>query len=157
MSASSSTDLKINNEDSYDDLLIAIEASTGILSLLIAVCDASNLREEIIARYESELSSDIRAFRLPVPRVKPSLTTAIADLVKTDEYLQSGSKAVLTVTGAEQLYALKHGAEKSEQEIFFGYLQWTREALQKFSYPIVLWVTNQMLVDLSKKAPDFWS
>ncbi|WP_045056942.1 tetratricopeptide repeat protein [Aliterella atlantica] len=157
MVAKTSTNVEINNEDSYDDLLVSIEVSVGMLSILIAVCDDSNLREEIITRYESALSSDIRNFKLTIQRGEPSLKTAIAQLVENNEYLQTGGKAVITVTGTEQLYFLKLGAEKSEQEIFFGYLQWTREALQEFSYPIVLWVTNQMLVNLSKKAPDFWS
>jgi tetratricopeptide (TPR) repeat protein len=40
---------------------------------------------------------------------------------------------------------------------FFGYLQWTREGLREFPYPIVLWVTPQILSQLSSKAPDFWS
>lgn len=157
MVAKTSINIEINNDDSYDDLIVSIESSTGMLSLLIAVCDDSNLREEIITKYESELTSDIRAFRLTLPRGEPSLKTALAQLVENNEYLQNGGKAVLTVTGTEQLYFLKLGAEKSEQEIFFGYLQWTRESLQEFPYPIVLWVTNQMLVNLSKKAPDFWS
>lgn len=157
MVAKTSTNLEINNEDSYDDLLVSIEVSTGILSLLITVCDDSSFREEIITKYESELSLDIRPFRLTIPRGEPSLKTALTQLVENNEYLQTGGKAVITVTGTEQLYFLKLGAEKSEQEVFFGYLQWTREALQEFPYPIVLWVTNQMLVNLSKKAPDFWS
>lgn len=132
MTANSLTDLKINNKDSYDDLLVSIDASTGMFSLLIAVGDDLNFREEIITKYESELSSDIRAFRLTIPRVRPSLKTALTNLVKNDEYLQNGGNAVLTVTGTEQLYVFNDGTEKSEQEIFFGYLQWTREALQEF-------------------------
>lgn len=152
-----STDIKVNNEDSYDDLLVSIEASTGMLSLLIAVCDDNNFRKKIITKYESELSPDIRPFKLAIPRVRPSLKAALNQLVENNEYLQIGGLAVITVTGIEELYSLKFGAEKSEQEIFFGYLQWTREALQEFPHPIVVWVTNQMVVALSKKAPDFWS
>ena len=29
--------------------------------------------------------------------------------------------------------------------------------MRQFPYPVVLWVTQQILVNLSKKAPDFWS
>ncbi|HEY9906476.1 MAG TPA: tetratricopeptide repeat protein, partial [Thermosynechococcaceae cyanobacterium] len=74
-----------------------------------------------------------------------------------DDYLSAGGKAVLTVTGATQLGFLRLGQEKSEQEIFFGYLQWTRESLPEFRYPIVLWMTQQLLTQLRKQAPDFWS
>ncbi|MCL1473437.1 tetratricopeptide repeat protein, partial [Argonema antarcticum] len=145
------------NQENYEDLLVTIEASQGVLSLLIAVCDDSNFRDRIIARYEAELGSDIRNYRVELPRGEPSIRAAIAEVVQADEYLQNGGKAVLTVTGAEKLYFLKLGAERSEQEIFFGYLQWTREALREFPYPIVIWVTNQILINLIKKAPDFWS
>jgi tetratricopeptide (TPR) repeat protein len=46
---------------------------------------------------------------------------------------------------------------KTLQDKFFGYLQWTREALRDFRFPVVLWVTYQVLNNLSRKAPDFWS
>ncbi|MCL1466882.1 tetratricopeptide repeat protein [Argonema galeatum] len=145
------------NQENSEDLLVTIEASQGVLSLLIAVCDDSNFRDGIIARYEAELAPDIRNYRVELPKGEPSIRAAIAEVLQADEYLQNGSKAVLTVTGAEKLYFLKLGAERSEQEIFFGYLQWTREALREFPYPIVIWVTNQILINLIKKAPDFWS
>jgi tetratricopeptide (TPR) repeat protein len=90
-------------------------------------------------------------------RGEPSLRAAIEGIVQNDEYLKQGGRAVLTVTGAEQLFVLKLGAERSEQEIFFGYLQWTREALREFPYSIVVWITQQIERSLSKQAPDFWS
>ena len=150
-------DPEVENQKAYDELLVAIEASEGMLSLLIAVCDDSNYRKQVIERYEAELQQNIPSYQLELPRGEPSLKAAIAELVQRDEYLQNGGKAVLTVIGAEKLYFLKLGAERSEQEIFFGYLQWTREGLREFPYPIVLWVTNQILANLRKKAPDFWS
>ena len=157
MVAQSDSNYKIDNEISYEDLLVSIEASDGILSLLIAVCDDSDVRDRIIERYEAELDQNIRPYRVTLARGEPSLRAAIAELLQEDEYLQNGGRAVLTVIGAEKLYFLKLGAERSEQEIFFGYLQWTREGLREFPFPIVLWVTNQILANLIKKAPDFWS
>ena len=152
-----SLDLREQNEDSYEDLLVSIEASEGMLSLLIAVCDDSEFRERIIERYAAELQPNIRPYRVTLARGEPSLKAAIAELVQGDEYLRSGGRAVLTVTGVEKLYFLKLGAQRSEQEIFFGYLQWTREGMREFPFPIVLWMTNQIQRELSKKAPDFWS
>jgi tetratricopeptide (TPR) repeat protein len=147
----------VQNERSYEDLLVSIEANTDKLNLLIGVCDDSNLRDEIIQQYEAELEPDIRCYRVVLGRGEPSLRAAIEEVVQNDEYLQQGGQAVLTVTGAEQLFVLKLGAERSEQEIFFGYLQWTREALREFPYSIVLWITHQIERSLSKQAPDFWS
>ena len=157
MDAQASSDLTIQNENSYEDLLVSIEASEGRLSLLIGVCDDNEFRERIIARYEAELQPDVRPYRVTLARGEPSLSAAIAQLVQGDEYLRQGGRAVLTVTGIEQFYFLKLGAKRSEQEIFFGYLQWTREAMREFPFPIVLWVTQQIQASLSKKAPDFWS
>ncbi len=150
-------DPDVQNQQVYEDLLVAVEASAGTLSLFIAVCDNDELRNQIILRYENELQPAIRPYRLTLARGEPSLRLAISQLVHRDEYLSQGGRAVLTVTGTEQLSFLHLGEERSEQEIFFGYLQWTREGLREFPYPIILWVTNQLLANLSKKAPDFWS
>ena len=149
-----STDL---NEDNYDDLIVSIEASVGKLSLLIAVCDDVNFRNQIIDRYETELKSETRPYRVTLDRKEPSLRAVIAQLIQSDDYLQKNNKGIITVTGTEELYFLRLGEERSEQEIFFGYLQWTREALREFHYPIVLWVNKQILNSLIKQAPDFWS
>ncbi|MBD2493849.1 tetratricopeptide repeat protein [Nostoc sp. FACHB-280] len=145
------------NRDAYDDLIVSIDAKANRLNLLIGVCDDASFRDEIIAQYEAELQPQIRCFRTTLARGEPSLRAAVAKLVESEEYLQQHNPAVISVTGAEQLHFLKLGEERSEQEIFFGYLQWTREGLREFPFAIVLWVTNQILVELIKKAPDFWS
>lgn len=149
------------NQDNYDDLLVSIAAGQGQLNLLISVSDDPELRQKIIEQYETELSPNIRAYRVELAREEPSLRAAVASVVETDEHLRQGGAAVVTVTGAEKLLFLKSedgsGDARSPQEKFFGYLQWTREALRQFPFSIVLWVTSQIEQDLSKKAPDFWS
>jgi tetratricopeptide (TPR) repeat protein len=147
----------LDNETAYDDLIVAVEASQGIMSILLAVCDDMQFREEIIQRYEAELQPKIRSYRITLLRENPSLRHALAQQIEQNPYLQEGGQAVFTVTGAEQLSFLKLGQVTSEQDIFFGYLQWTREGLREFKFPIILWVTNQLLAKLSRKAPDFWS
>ncbi|MEA5601845.1 tetratricopeptide repeat protein [Nostoc sp. UHCC 0252] len=145
------------NQDAYDDLIVSIEAQKRGLNLLIAVCDDASFRDEIIAQYETELQPSFHPYRVTLARQEPSLKAALNQLVQQEEYLRQHNPAVITVTGAEQLYFLRLGKEQSEQEKFFGYLQWTREGLREFPFAIVLWVTNQILVNLIKKAPDFWS
>jgi tetratricopeptide (TPR) repeat protein len=148
--------LDAENLETYEDLLVTIEASKGVLSLLIAVCDNSQFREELIARLQAELQPEIRCYRLSLIRGEPSLKMTILQKMQTDDYLREGGRSVVMVTGAEQLYFLQLGEEKSEQDAFFGYLQWTREALPEFRFPIVLWVTTQLLTQMERKAPDFW-
>jgi tetratricopeptide (TPR) repeat protein len=150
-------ELVSDNLDSYDGLIVSIEASESRLSLLIAVCDDTNFRDRIIDRYELELEPAIKSYRIKLDRGEPSLRAALARLTASDAYLQNGGQAVITVTGTEEFYFLKLGEERSEQEIFFGYLQWTREGLRQFPYPIVLWVNNQLKNSIIRKAPDFWS
>lgn len=152
---------KKENQDNYDDLLVSIAAGQGQLNLLIAVSDDPELRQKIIEQYETELSPNIRAYRVELAQKEPSLRAAVASVVETDEYLRQGGAAVVTVTGAEKLSLGKSedgsGDTRSPQEKFFGYLQWTREALRQFSFSIVLWVPSSIEQELPKKAPDFWS
>lgn len=152
------SNLNSQNQDNYEDLLVSIEAGKDILNLLIAVCDDSDCRDRIISDYEAELEPDIRRYRVELARGEPSLRSAIANLVEQEAYLQQRGKAVITVTGVEKLRFFKQlGESRSEQEVFFGYLQWTREALRDFPFSIVLWVTRQIEVLISNESPDFWS
>ncbi|MCC3527004.1 MAG: tetratricopeptide repeat protein [Microcoleus sp. PH2017_22_RUC_O_B] len=152
------SNLHSQNDDNYDDLLVSIEAGKDILNLLMAVCDDSDFRDRIISDYEAELEPDIRRYRVELARGEPSMRSAIANLVAQEAYLQQQGKAVITVTGVEKLRFFKQlGESRSEQEVFFGYLQWTREALRDFRFSIVLWVTRQIEVLISNESPDFWS
>lgn len=63
--------------------------------------------------------------------------------------MQQGQSAVITVLGIDGLFSVKLDTGKSEQDRFFGYLQWTREALQEFTFLIVLWVSESILVSLA--------
>jgi tetratricopeptide (TPR) repeat protein len=151
-------ELNNQNQDNYDDLLVSIEAGKDILNLLIAVCDDTNCRDRLIAQYEAELAPDIRCYRVELARGEPSLRSAIANLVERETYLQQRGKAVISVIGAEKLRFFKFSdTVRSEQEVFFGYLQWTREALREFPFSIVLWVTRQIEILISNESPDFWS
>ncbi len=146
-----------DNDSVYEELVTVIEASQGTLALLIAVCDDLKLRESIIQRYEQDLKPEFQPYRLQLAKQEPSLRAALA---QWSDQNQSVPSAVLTVAGAENLlwFKLKENDEtRTEVDKFFGYLQWGREGLREFAYPIVLWVTQRILIELSRKAPDFWS
>ncbi|MFZ4730093.1 MAG: tetratricopeptide repeat protein [Pseudanabaena sp.] len=144
--------LNEKNEDEYDRLVVSLEAGLGTLQILIAVCDNSALKQEVISRYESELEAEgVRIYRLALNLEEPSLLQALID-GKIDKNIQ----AIATVFGAEKLSNL--GASNREKlDSFLGYLQWTREALRGYPLPIVLWLPSALLVEVAKKAPDFWS
>ena len=144
--------LNEKNEDVYDRLVVSLEAGLGTLQILIAVCDNSALKQEVIRRYESELEAEgVRIYRLALNPDEPSLLQALID-----GKIEKNQQAIATVLGAEKLNYL--GASNREKlDSFLGYLQWTREALRGYPLPIVLWLPSALLVDIAKKAPDFWS
>lgn len=71
-------DIKLENQRNYLKLIVALEASQGILNLLIAVCDDSNVRENIIRQYETELEEEFLNYRIQVRPQDPSLRYALA-------------------------------------------------------------------------------
>jgi len=137
-----------------------IEASQGMLNLLIVSCEQSSFQSQIIERYETELSSQFSCYRVKLDPEEPSLRSSLAQFVqKQPELQQSHVAAVVTVTGIAELLTIKlqETEDKSPLDKFFGYLQWTREGLRVFPFPIVLWITPEILSRMSLAAPDFWS
>lgn len=150
-------DSETENQRNYERLMVALETSQGNLDLLIAVCDDANLQAALTQQYISELQEqEIPHYRVFVQRRDPSLRYALEQLVQQQPDLQQG-QGVVTVQGLDDLLSLRLGADQSEQERLFGYLQWTREALRQFNFPVVIWVNRVLLVQLAEKAPDFWS
>lgn len=143
----------------YDSLISLIENSQGQLAPIVVGCDEVRLRERVIERYEREAKeANVQPYRVMLG-MEPSLKTGLEQVVEREVYLQEGGEAVFTVLGANTLLwvKLRDEDEQSEVEKFFGYLQWTREALRSYRYPIVLWVSIRMLREMGRRAPDFWS
>lgn len=154
-----SSELTPENEATYESLISLIENSQGRLAPIIVGCDDAGLRQRVIARYEQEArEAKIRPYRIVLGQ-EPSVRSGLAKLKASEPYLQRGGDAVFTVTGAEVLLRVKLRPEDEQSELdqFFGYLQWTREGLREFPYPIVLWVSHRILREMSRRAPDFWS
>jgi tetratricopeptide (TPR) repeat protein len=153
------TTFKPENEKTYEALISLIENSQGRLAPIVVGCDDENLRMKVIDRYETEAKvTEIPAYRITLG-TEPSITRALAQLKASETYLQGSGAAVFTVTGAEYLLWIKTHEEDAQSELdkFFGYLQWTREALREYPYPIVIWVPHRILRQMSQRAPDFWS
>jgi tetratricopeptide (TPR) repeat protein len=152
-------DPQSQNKETYDQLISLIENSQGRLAPIIVACDDSRLRQQMVMRYEAEARrAKIRPYRIVLGQ-EPSLRAGLVALKQEEPHLQQGGEAVFTVTGAELLLRVKFNPqdEQSELDKFFGYLQWTREGLREFPYPIVLWVTERIFLEMRRRAPDFWS
>jgi tetratricopeptide (TPR) repeat protein len=151
---------EIDNEESYTDLLMAIEFSDrDRVSLFIAVCDFDLTQSKIISRYTEQLKSDFHTYQVTINSDHLSVNRSISELVESEADLQAGSRAVISVVGAAALAATTRDpqAKKSDRDTFFGYLQWTRESFRDFRFPIVLWVSKNIYNLMLSETPDFWS
>jgi tetratricopeptide (TPR) repeat protein len=149
----------IDNQDSYASLVAIIEAGQGMMLLIIASCEPGEFQNELIRRYETELAPAIPSYQIILDRSEPSLRAALEELVNNQpELRKTNASAVISVQGAADLMSIpiRENEENSALDRFFGYLQWTREGLREFQYPIVLWVTPKIMTQLMIKAPDFW-
>jgi tetratricopeptide (TPR) repeat protein len=136
------------NKQTYLSLLVSVEAGVGMLQIFIAVCDADRQRENIIANYEQELAPNHNIYRVYLDSQEPSLKQAITQQVTLTE------NAIAIVLGAETLGSFNQNESLKK---FFGYLQWTREALRELKMPIILWIPSRIYDQIPKQAPDFWS
>jgi tetratricopeptide (TPR) repeat protein len=151
-------DQETETQRQYDRLIVALEASQGKLDLLIAVCEDRNLQAQIIDQYEQALrQQQIPCWRVFIRYQQPSLRLALETLIAQKPQLQQGESGMVTVLGIDSLIPVRLGAAQSQREQFMGYLQWTREAFRQFSFPIVVWVTEEVVGQMAEQSPDFWS
>ena len=147
------------NQRSLRRLVVSVQASYGRLNLLIALCDNWKYRDELIRTYEAELQDKgAKCYSLRIDNRQPSLKQSLSELVIQEPALQEATTpALVTVLGADELLGLRLSDPKSAHERFFFSLQWTREALREFRFPILLWLTPDIASALAQQAPDFWS
>jgi tetratricopeptide (TPR) repeat protein len=140
-------------------LVVSMRASYGQTNLLMAVCDRPVYRDEIIREYEAELGAQgVACYRVQLDSDKLSLKQSLLDLVEREPQMAEGLPQIVTVMGADTLLDLRFDKlEKSAQEKLLFSLQWTREALRSFEFPIVLWMTTKLAGELGREARDFWS
>jgi tetratricopeptide (TPR) repeat protein len=140
-------------------LVVSMRASYGQTNLLMAVCDRPIYRDEIIREYEAELGAQgVACYRVQLDATLPSLKQSLLDLVEREPQMVGGLPQIVTVMGADTLLDLRFDKlEKSAQEKLLFSLQWTREALRSFEFPIVLWMTTKLAGELGREARDFWS
>jgi hypothetical protein len=140
------------NQQELKKLLIAIEVSSQHTGLIFAICDDINVRSRITEQYEADLQKmGIKTQRVWLDTSQPSLYNVLLPVE------QHAKDLAVTVLGANELRSVPINSDRSKQEEFYYALQWSREALLQFKYPIILWLTDSMATALSQQAPDFWS
>lgn len=130
-----------DNNRSLKRLSRTIELSQGRFSLLLVRCNQVELQAEIRQRLSLSHSCIIQDLVLP-----PATKTLYA-AIKT--VLNQESFSVLMVFGLESVVDLDGLLVAANQ---------VRDSFKKsFAFPIVLWVTNDVLKKLMRLAPDFHS
>jgi hypothetical protein len=102
------------------------------------------------------IEKGVRCYQISLSSERISLRQALEDLVNQEPNLFSTKQVLVTVL-ADELLGIRLQQPKSAREAFVFSLQWTREALQDFQFPIVLWLSTAIAKDLATQAPDFWS
>ncbi|MEL6262279.1 MAG: tetratricopeptide repeat protein [Cyanobacteria bacterium J06631_12] len=152
------TGLDSQNQHQLSKLLVAVEANVQRLGLFLCVCDEPTLQARLIARYEAALRErNIVPLQVHLDVQQPSLKAVLETISAEQSVLRAGEPAMVTVLSTEELIDVSLDEEKSSRAQFFFSLQWTRESLRAFKFPVVLWMPDAMLTKLVKEAPDFWS
>lgn len=161
---------EVDNNKSYGRLTMAIRFSdTDRLNIFIAVCDQPTIQQGVIDRYTAELQTGFHCHQLTVSSNDISTKKLLYELIDREPILlQPYNRTVVSITGAADLPASSNSATlqkrygrediiRTDQEMFFSSLQWTREGLREFHFPIVIWVTKILYDRMVQEAPDFWS
>lgn len=152
--------LSKHNQRELRKLILSVRANANRLDLFVAVCSDRALQARLIQEYETTLQAEgISTYQAWLDLKQPSLKATLTSLVERERSLQKESKAVVTVLGGADLLGIKliEQDDKSEQDKLFFSLQWTRESLRDFTFPIIFWLSDAVTTRLSQQAPDFWS
>ena len=132
-----------DNQRSLSTLRRAIEMSWGQFSLILVRCNYVALQEKVTQQLEDSegLSAPLKKVSLP-----DSVTTLFSSL---EPEIDSFAFSALVVFGLESVEAIDTLLVAANQ---------VRDEFRKhFSFPLVLWITDEILQKLTRFAPDFKS
>lgn len=129
------------NDQALQELAWAIEAAPGEFSLILAHCNYTRLRQQLIEQLQQLCGVEIETLSL-----QPATTTLYSAIQDT---LQHKTPAALMVLGLEFVADLPQVLRSANQ---------VREEFRKnFPFPMVIWANDQVLAQLIQWAPDFKS
>ncbi|MFW9265478.1 hypothetical protein RRG12_43405, partial [Nostoc sp. CALU 546] len=131
------TDINEDNESSLEMLIQAIDLEE--FSLIFARCNYVSLREKMLKRLKESCSRDIRVIIL-----KDSVQTLYTTI---KQEIKDEKPAVLMVFNLELV--------KNLEQVLISTNQVREEFRNNFPFPVVLWVTDEVLIQLNNSAPDF--
>ncbi len=128
------------NADSLKSLIRVIERFTGDFSLILAHCNYPLVQQHILQQLHQQCPVEIGEIIL-----EPSAQTLFHTIIKS---IGTQEPQALMVLGLESVVALDCLLNATNQ---------VREEFRDFKFPLVLWVTDEVLQKLIRLIPDFHS
>ncbi|MEC4982621.1 MAG: hypothetical protein SAJ37_11385 [Oscillatoria sp. PMC 1068.18] len=129
------------NQAAFRSLNRAIKLSQGEFSLILAKCDRPSRSRQIIKQLQQTSGLPIKQLTLH-PSVKTLFTT-----IQTA--LNSQQPPALIIFGLESVVAI--------DELLIATNLMRNEFSKEFSFPLILWVNDELLQKMRQLAPDFRS
>ncbi|MGE5655854.1 MAG: hypothetical protein ACM37W_04495 [Actinomycetota bacterium] len=134
-------DAVVYNERSLSTLARAITLSEGDFSLLLAHCNSAITGQEIVKRLREISQVKLRELSLP-PSAKTLYTTVVAELGKEQP-------SALIIFGLDSMIHL--------EPLLIATNTARNKFRETFHFPLILWVTDDVLRKMIRIAPDFYS
>ena len=129
------------NQDSLQELKWLLEKPKADLSMILAHCNSINLQKHLGAKLREICSIQIREI---------VLDKSVDNLdISIQEKLDQQQTQALMVYGLESVNSINSLLRSaSGRREYFG---------QKFSFPLILWVTDDVLLKIIRLAPNFYN
>lgn len=141
------------NSEKLNRLFVAISVDkTG--SLILAKCNRPPYRDELIGDLKQRLEKEnILVYQVEIDPNQRNLYRVIQDIVDSNEFPGLAKKyenVTFFVVGLERY-------DEIQRVELIKYLNFLRDQFYKIKQPIVIWVNEDILTRIAKKALDFWS
>ena len=129
------------NERSFSTLIRAFRLSQGYSSFILVNCNSLALRQEIVDRLEATCPQKPRQLFLPKSATTLYMTIAAE--------LDGEQPPALMILGLESVEPI--------DRLLISTNLVCSELSKKFSFPLVFWVTDELLRKIIRTAPDLYS
>jgi hypothetical protein len=129
------------NERSFSTLMRALRLSQGYFSFILVNCNSLALRQQIVDRLQANCA--VKPQQLFLPESATTLYRTIAAEVDGEQ------PPALMILGLESVQAI--------DRLLVSTNLLCSEFSKKFSFPVVFWVTDELLRKIIRTAPDLYN
>ncbi|PSR15896.1 hypothetical protein C8255_20700 [filamentous cyanobacterium CCP3] len=136
----SPSEINRHNQQALDELCRLLRFSQGEFELILAVCNSTRQRHELVEQLRQQCSIAFAEMTLD-----PSTTTLFTTI---RNHIGSPPPEALMVYGMDGV---------QDQQQLLAATNQIREEFRQFPFPLVLWLTDDSLKHLIRTAPDFYT